>query len=250
LHAPLWLARQLPVSLSMIAGLSEFLMDDAPPRALLVIAWISLSMAGACALGIACDVAIFRRQRMAIMNVVWPITALYAGPLGLLAYAAIGRAPAGGGGHRDRPMALAALIGATHCGAGCAVGDVIADTALFLAGAETLLGRPIFTAYAFDFVAAYLLGIVFQYFAIAPMRNLSVGRGIIAAVKADTLSLIAFQIGMYAWMAVYQLLLFHLPLHPNSPVYWFMMQIGMLAGLATSYPMNWILVAYGIKEKM
>ncbi|HEX4125289.1 MAG TPA: DUF4396 domain-containing protein [Tepidisphaeraceae bacterium] len=234
----------------MMPGAGELLLAVAPPPTWRVIAWSSLAIAAACAVGIACDVAFFRRQRMGIMNVVWPITALYAGPLALLAYVTIGRAPARGGGHRVRPMGLAALIGATHCGAGCAVGDVIMDTALFLAGAETLLGPPLLTAYVFDFIAAYLFGILFQYFAIAPMRDLSPRQGIIAAVKADTLSLVAFQIGMYAWMAVYQLLLFHPPLHPDSPVYWFMMQIGMLAGLATSYPMNWFLVVRGIKEAM
>ena len=35
-----------------------------------------------------------------------------------------------------------------------------------------------------------------------------------------------------------------------SPVFWFMMQIAMLAGFLTSYPVNWWLVKQGIKEKM
>jgi hypothetical protein len=29
-----------------------------------------------------------------------------------------------------------------------------------------------------------------------------------------------------------------------------MMQIGMIAGLATSFPMNWLPIRKGIKEKM
>ncbi len=111
-------------------------------------------------------------------------------------------------------------------------------------------GSSLLTSYVVDFAAAYLLGIVFQYFAIVPMRQLSPGRGIWAAIKADTLSLVAFQVGMYAWMAVYQQLLFHPRLEPNSPVYWFMMQIGMLAGYATAYPMNWLLIRKDIKEAM
>lgn len=44
-------------------------------------------------------------------------------------------------------------------------------------------------------------GIFFQYFTIAPMRGLSFAAGIAAAVKADTLSLTAWQIGLYAFMA-------------------------------------------------
>ena len=38
------------------------------------------------------DIAICR-QKMPIMNVVWPLTALYWGPLGLIFYGWFGRAP-------------------------------------------------------------------------------------------------------------------------------------------------------------
>ncbi|MES2221456.1 MAG: DUF4396 domain-containing protein [Acidobacteriota bacterium] len=34
------------------------------------------------------------------------------------------------------------------------------------------------------------------------MRHLPVGQAVVAAIKADTLSIVAFQIGMYAWMAL------------------------------------------------
>jgi hypothetical protein len=38
---------------------------------------------------------------------------------------------------------------------------------------------------------------------------------------------------------------------PNdSPVFWFMMQLAMIAGFLTSYPVNWWLVRSGIKEEM
>jgi hypothetical protein len=147
-------------------------------------------------------------------------------------------------------MWQSAVVGATHCGAGCALGDVLAEGGLYLLGIGSLLGSALLTSYVFDFIAAYLLGIIFQYFAIVPMRKLSPGQGIWAAIKADTLSLIAFQIGMYAWMALTQKLLFHPSLEPNSPVYWFMMQIAMIFGFITSFPMNWFLIRSGIKERM
>jgi hypothetical protein len=41
-------------------------------------------------------------------------------------------------------------------------------------------------------VIAFMLAIVFQYFTIAPMRDLSLGKGIIQAIKADTLSMSAW----------------------------------------------------------
>jgi hypothetical protein len=74
--------------------------------------------------------------------------------------------------------------------------------------------------------------------------------GLIAAVKADTLALTAFEIGLFGWMALFSIVFFGHHLHPDSPVYWFMMQIGMVIGFATSYPMNWWLIRTGLKEAM
>jgi hypothetical protein len=39
-------------------------------------------------------------------------------------------------------------------------------------------------------------------------------------------------------------------LEKTSPLFWFMMQIAMLAGFATSYPVNWWLLRKQIKEVM
>lgn len=84
------------------------------------------------------------------------------------------------------------------------------------------------------------------------MRGLmSVREGIIAAVKADTLSLTAFEVGMFGWMALVYFVLF--PggrLHPDDAVFWFMMQIGMMLGFLTAFPVNGWLLSQGIKEPM
>ena len=105
-----------------------------------------------------------------------------------------------------------------------------------------------------DYVFAYAFGIVFQYFTIAPMRNLSLGRGIIAAGKADTLSPAAWQIGMYGFMALAYFYFFRtligLKLEVNTPEFWFMMQMAMIVGFVTAYPMTWWLIRLGIKEQM
>jgi hypothetical protein len=36
----------------------------------------------------------------------------------------------------------------------------------------------------------------------------------------------------------------------SNPVFWLMMQIAMIAGFLTSYPVNWWLIRKGIKETM
>ncbi|MHB8718377.1 MAG: DUF4396 domain-containing protein [Candidatus Dormibacteria bacterium] len=212
---------------------------------LLVIADLSLVLAGLTAAWITWDVITDKHQMMGVMRWVWPITALYMGPLALLAYRRFQVAPPPG----KTPFWTQVFTGVTHCGAGCTLGDIVAEFAIFGAGA-TLLGAALYAEFAADYLLAYALGILFQYFAIAPMRGISGGEGIWAAVKADTLSLTAFEVGLFGWMALFSQVLFNRGLHPTSPVYWFMMQIGMLLGFATSYPVNWWLIRRGIKEAM
>lgn len=57
------------------------------------------------------------------------------------------------------------------------------------------------------------------------MKNLSVKDGLKAAVKTDTLSLTAWQVGMYGWMAIVGFLIFGHELEKTNPTFWFMMQI-------------------------
>ncbi len=230
------------------------------PFWLTCLSWISLSLSFVCALVIVADILAGRRQQMWIMNVVWPVTALYSGLLGLLAYYRIGRlsrkeiaqdAEARGEEPpvKGKPFWQIAGIGSTHCGAGCSLGDMCAE-GLLAAFPLTLFGYEIFGSWLVDFLFAYAFGIAFQYFTIVPMRHLSVGQGLWAAVKADTLSLTAWQVGMYGWMAVARFSIFGHQLDKTGPVFWFMMQIAMLGGFLTSYPVNWWLIRVGIKEKM
>lgn len=191
-----------------------------------------------------------RRQPMVIMDVVWPLTLLYWGPLGLLFYGWFGRAPAAAGQkghHHERPMWQATFNGATHCGAGCALGDFLGDW-LVVAAAFTLFGSDVGAKIVLGFILAYLFGILFQYFSVAPMRKLGVREGILAAIKIDTLSLLAYEIGMFAVMLGRAWLWPHLSAGEWS--YWLSMQIAMVVGFCTTYPVNWWLIRKGIKEKM
>lgn len=204
---------------------------------------VFLVASGISLLVIAADVA-RHRQKMAIMNFVWPITALYFGPFALWTYFAFGRPKE----DTDRPFWQKVWVGVTHCGAGCTLGDFTAEWIAFLTG-FALLGSRLWGGYLCDFLLAYLFGIVFQYFSIAPMRNLSGWPGIVAAVKADTISLIAFEVGMFVFMA-WMHHAFQPSLEPDDVRYWFMMQVAMVIGFATSYPANWWLIRKGLKEAM
>jgi hypothetical protein len=228
--------------------------------ALQTIAIISLSIDAICAAIIAIDLLAGHPQHMWIMNLVWPITALYAGPLALWGYFTAGRlstkrammnAKARGENPpgKKKPFWQMVALGATHCGSGCTLADIIGEWGLVLFPL-TLFGMKMFGAWAVDYVLALLIGIFFQYFTIAPMQNLSLGEGLVAASKADFLSLTAWQVGMYGWMAITTFVIFGHEIEKTNPVFWFMMQIAMLAGFLTSYPVNWWLLRAGIKEKM
>lgn len=57
-------------------------------------------------------------------------------------------------------------------------------------------------------------------------------------------------VGVYGWMEIRVFLIFGHELEKTAFVFWFMMQVGMLAGFLTSYQVNWWLISKGIREKM
>lgn len=226
---------------------------------LFIVASTSLLISVVCAGIVAVEVA-KSPQNMWMMDIVWPITALWSGPIGVWAYRRWGRvgskratreAKEHGREPPDRtqPFFVFAAKAATHCGSGCTLGDIVAEL-LIVFVPITVFGKHIFGAWIYDFVLAYGIGVFFQYFTIKPMRGLSFVQGLVAAVKADSASLIAWQIGMYGWMAIATFAIFRRELPKSSPVFWFMMQIAMVCGFVTAYPVNWWLLRRGVKEKM
>ena len=223
------------------------------------IALVSIALAFASSLWIIAD-EIRHPQPMRIMNVVWPVSALYFSVFAVWAYYRLGRPKALGqssmsmqSASPDRhapPTAAQVAVGTSHCGAGCMLADIFCEFAIAAFGV-TLFGSMLWAEYTIDFAAAWAVGIVFQYFALRPMRKMSPGQTVFAAIKADTLSILAFQVGMYAFMALVYFVLFPSPhLTPFRPLYWLMMQIAMICGFATSYPMNRWLIQAGLKEAM
>jgi len=222
-----------------------------------LLAWLSLATAFASCAIVLFDIFVrHNRQRMRVMELVWPITALYAGPLAYWAYLRYGRlnSPAFQKRNGVRPEyggTVSAAIAVSHCGAGCTLGDILGEWLVFAFGFE-LAGISLWPELIADFVLAFLLGIAFQYFSIAPMRGLSPRAGLLAALKADTLSLMSFELGLFGWMSLTFFGIFPSPSHlqPSSPAYWLMMQIGMLLGFVTAYPVNVLLIKRGVKERM
>lgn len=222
---------------------------NAIPAWLDILAWIWLALAFVTAAAIGIDFARGRRQSMRIMEAVWPVTALYFGPVVLFFYGRFGRASASGEVTPEHKLYWQnVFISSSHCGAGCTLGDILADVLIAIFGIA-IVPLALGTSYILDFIAAYVLGILFQYLPIRAMGEHSRPRALWSAIKADTLSLVAFEIGLFGWMALVRLVWFP-GLEADTALFWFMMQIGMVIGFATTYPANWWLVKIGIKHGM
>lgn len=229
-------------------------------------------------------------QRMGIMNSVWLLTGLWASVFGLWAYFSFGRSrhwtldkpsptntktPLNDDSAMpgmtmegmqmegtnnmemaDMPMPMrpkwqSATLSTLHCGAGCTLADLIGEWLLFFfpiaIGGSLLAG-----SWVTDYLLALLIGIGFQYAAIRGMeRLLSRGKVIRRAAKADILSLTAWQVGMYGWMAIV-IFVFNSGAQPprDTFYFWFMMQIAMGCGFLVALPVNVLLIRLGIKRGM
>lgn len=224
---------------------------------------------------------------MKIMNLVWPISALYLGPFALYYYfkhekiwpikkcccKVLGKTAKDRSHtccqHGDRascryktkkmssmdhsmpmetsnPSLASIFLSSLHCGAGCVLGDIIAEIIIFF-GAIQIFGAAIWASFFIDYGIALAFGLIFQYYTIHPMKpELSVGQVFTRAIKADILSLTFFEIGLFGWMlACY--FMFESVLLANQVTFWFMMQIGMILGLLTTMPINYYLIKYKIK---
>src|SRR2546426_12319924 len=115
-----------------------------------LVAWAALGLGFASALVIVADIFLLgNRQHMAIMNLAFPLTALYMGPIALWAYFARGRRmsrkrmhmhPSGMHDGEPRDSLWQVALSDSHCGAGCLLGGISGEW-ICLAGPR-VVGAP------------------------------------------------------------------------------------------------------------
>lgn len=201
-----------------------------------------------------------RPPPMKVMKWVWPLTFLWGGLFALAMYLWFGRAAKSGSSahhhhdhaHGHRPMWQSAALGATHCGAGCALADLAVEGGMFVFGLGfAVFGHKAFGNWIVDYVAALVIGILFQYAALAPMSDEPKAALAWKSFKSDVLSLSSWQVGMYGWMAACIFALFGpAAMKPDHWLFWWMMQVAMLLGFAVASPVNWLLILTGVKKAM
>jgi hypothetical protein len=176
-------------------------------------------------------------QRNVAMNLVWPVAALFLGPFAIWAFRRWGRggavvasSDAGSEGH----LGGKAIAGSTPGGAAATVGHFI-GVPLVAASGLTIAGTNLWVLIIV--IALLAIGMLFAFeFFFAPIapRGL-VKQRIWVALGTAAATVVAFDVGMGGWM-----LLMHfgnfMP-NPTDIRFFFLMQVGLVLGFITAYPM-------------
>ncbi len=176
------------------------------PAWLTPVSWVFVGVALLSAAYIAYDVFVRgRRQTPAAMNAVWPLTALYFGPLAIWMYHRYGRrrADTPRGAYRparEADASAAALTGGTPGGAASLIGHVVGVPLIVLSGV-TIAGLDLWAMILAVAVIAVAILFAYEFFSsTVPARGMSPGRGAAVAALSAVATVLAFDIGMGGWM--------------------------------------------------
>ena len=190
------------------------------------------------------------RQRLRAMEVVWVTSALYLGPLAVLAYSRWGRprSEKWQDEHGDAPeksLPVAAATGGLTGGAASALAHVVGVPLVVLSGL-TIAGLDLWAMILVIAVMATALLFAFEYFfSTARERELAPARGLGVALLIALVTVLAFDVGMGGWMLFLHFSAF-MPA-PTDIAFLFLMQIGLILGFLTGYPAVGWLVGRGTK---
>ena len=187
-------------------------------------------------------------QPNAAMSLVWPISALYLGPFGLWAYNRWGKSgthsQAGRAARSEQDLHGQVITGSTPGGAAATLGHFI-GVPLVVASGLTIAGTNLWVMIIFIALLAIALLFIFEYFFASSAKHASAGRKAGAALLTATITVLAFDIGMGGWM-----LLMHFGNFMPAPTdisFFFLMQIGLVLGLLTAYPVVRMLLQHRVK---
>ena len=192
------------------------------------------------------------RQAVKIMDVVWPVTALYFGPAAVAAYWLWGRpqAPRWRQRHGNPPKRRRRadfLTELCHGGTHCTLGVIIGEVAIFATGV-TLGGKTLWAGYLGDYLIAVALSFAFRYSISAYRGGRRIGTTLAGLAKAGLLTISAFESVLFACLALIDYVIFPGPmLRPNSPTFWFFVQIGLVGGYFVTWPVTVWLTHLGVK---
>ncbi|GAB7095623.1 hypothetical protein JCM30237_27770 [Halolamina litorea] len=198
----------------------------------LVVAWVGLSLLSVGVLWL--DLRRHNAALPSMMKLVWTLTVLYSGLLGLAVYWYSGRTQIS-----EDSFVRRGLRSTSHCYSGCGIGEVVGIT---LAAGILLLNTAGVIATTFSF--AYLFGLVFT---IGPLMQEGVGfrEAVSDAAYSESGSIVAMEavaIGSDVYLAGEATM--------GEPVFWASLAVSLSLGFLAALPINLGLLHFGVKEGM
>ncbi len=168
----------------------------------------------------------------------------YTGPLGAFLYVLGCREPLPGLHEQYVAARWRQVLGSTmHCVAGDGIGILVGATI------ASFLALPYLVDIALEYVLGFLFGwTIFQALFMREMAG-SYRRSLASTFIPEFLSMNFLMTGMVPIAALGRKLI-GAPLSPLAPDFWFVMSMALLTGFVVAYPINWWLVANGLKHGM
>ncbi|MFD1344430.1 DUF4396 domain-containing protein [Litorisediminicola beolgyonensis] len=171
---------------------------------------------------------------MPLMKLVWALTVLYSGPIGLMIYCWSGRKEIAADGLWRR-----AARSVAHCYSGCGMGEILG---VILAAGLLSLGAHWVSVITFSL--AYVFGYALT---VGPLvqDGVDLRTALKDAAIAETPSITVMEvtaIGISLWLAGGAGI--------GELRFWTALIVSLTCGLAAAYPVNVLLIRYGVKEGM
>lgn len=180
------------------------------------------------------DLATRNTHLMSLMKVVWVLTVAYSGPLGLAVYWSCGRKEIG-----DDHLWRRAFRSVAHCYSGCGLGEIVG----VMVAVGLLRFGNIGTA-AVTFAFAYAVGFALT---LGPLMQdgMPFRRAMRDTFLAETPSIAVMEI-----VAIAVDLTLAGQAHMGDIRFWSSIIVSLTCGLLAAYPVNVLLLHYGVKEGM
>lgn len=169
-----------------------------------------------------------------LMKYVWLLTVVYSGPLGLAVYWYTGRTQI-----KTDSIWRRGWRSVAHCYSGCGAGEILGITLFVGVFAATQS-----VVVAASFTLAYTFGIALT---VGPLIQDGVGTltAFKDAISSETASIVVMEavaIGVDLYIAGGIAL--------TAPLFWIGLAISLSCGLIAAYPVNVLLIRFGVKEGM
>lgn len=190
--------------------------------------------------------AFTKNPEMKVMRLGWILVTLYLGPIGLFLYVLSCQEPAPGM-HEEfvAPLWKQGLGSTIHCVAGDATGIIVA------AAITSAFGLPMWIDLIIEYIGGFAFGLlIFQALFMKDMMGGSYIQAVRQTIFSEWVSMNFMMAGMFPTMVLLMMGRDMRAMEPTQLVFWGAMSAAVLVGLVTATPVNFWLVAKGLKHGM